>query len=80
MSRHVPLTPHQTALKELACRQLAAAAETMRRLRDIPADRADSEALADACELLARADDCLRNWFGDCPEEFRAELDAGDTD
>ena len=68
------LTPKQTALKQLACRQLQAAAETMRRLRGIPADQADTEALADACELLGRADDCLRNWFGTVPAEFADDL------
>jgi len=68
------LTPKQTALKELACRQLEAAAETLRRLGNIPADQADTEALADARELLARADDCLRNWFGTVPDELADEL------
>ena len=68
------LTPKQTALKELACRQLRAASETMERLRGIPADQGDREALADASELLGRADDCLRNWFGTVPNEFAGDL------
>ena len=26
--------------------------------------------MADACDWLSKADDCLRNWFGGCPPEY----------
>jgi hypothetical protein len=75
-----PLTPAQRALQALALKQLRAASETMQRLRVIPASQADCEAVADACDWLRLADDTLRNWFGGCPEEFRADLEAAEND
>ena len=74
------LTPEQRGLQQLALRQLEAAAETMRRLRTIPSSQADSEALADAVEFVARGTDTLRNWFGGVPEEFRDDIEAAEMD
>lgn len=64
------LTPAQRTLQALALRQLTAAAETMQRLKLIPASQDDSEAVFDSLDWLSKADDCLRNWFGGCPAEF----------
>ena len=61
------LTSQQTALQQLALRQLEAVQGTLQRLQAIPATQADSEALADACELVERGTDCLRDWFGGSP-------------
>lgn len=62
------LNPKQSALQELALRQLQAASETMQRLMAIPASQADREAIEDACELVERGTNCLRDWFGGSPK------------
>jgi hypothetical protein len=74
------LTPEQRTLQQLALRQLTAAAETMKRLQAIPSSQADREAVADALDWLSKADDTLRNWFGGCPAEFRADIEAAELD
>ena len=69
MIQPVPtLTPQQSALQQLALRQLEAVKGTMQRLQVIPASQADREAVTDALDWLAKSDDCLRNWFGGSPE------------
>ena len=75
MIQPVPtLTPQQTALQNLALRQLEAAAGTLKRLQAIPASQADLEAVMDSRDWLAKSDDCLRNWFGGVPAEFADDL------
>lgn len=68
IARTDKLTPGQRALQTLALKQLTAAAETIRRLKAIPASQADQEAVADAMDWLSTADDTLRNWFSGSPE------------
>ena len=71
---HYELTPQQTALQNLALRQLEAVAGTLKRLQAIPASQADREAVTDSLDWLAKSDDCLRNWFGGVPAEFADDL------
>lgn len=64
-----PLTPQQTALKELACRQLEAASETLQRLHGATDDQGDSEVVGDALDGTANAMQLLNGWFGCEPNQ-----------
>lgn len=62
------LTAQQRAVRDLACRQLIQAAETIRRLISQTADQGDREAAEDAHSNAIGAVNLLTDWYGDEPE------------
>lgn len=74
------LTPQQRALQQLALRQMQAVQETLQRLLSVTDEQADREAVADALDWLSKADYTLRGWLGGCPERFREDIEAAESE
>lgn len=61
------LTPQQTALQQLALRQLEALSVTLQRIVSITDDQGDKEAVMDAAGNTTNSMELLREWFGTEP-------------
>ena len=65
------LTPQQTALRNLALRQLEAAQMTLHRLQSVTKYQGDREAVQDAVNDVRHSQVLLNEWLGTVPEDCR---------